>query len=239
MAIQEIVCALFKFGKVCNTLPTDRLLIEYILVPAVISILIIYSVTRLMLSGLDLKVHSLISITAYIVLVYSGLFGILAPMMYGFMYFFLIIGVVLFFATRIIKPSTMREIGRGSLKLGEMRADAKTIDRRINLKQTEAKELKARAQQMRDRGDITPREHAVIDILAQQVDNEVNILRTQIHKLDKLDPNAALNRKQDAERTVDDLLSKMVATMNKDGRYSPQEVDNLVSTMLRESKRPQ
>jgi len=127
MAIQEIICALFKLGASCYSMPIDELLIEYLLVPSVILIIILYVAVNMFLAGTALKIKGLLAIVFYIIIVYQGWYGIIAQFTMAFLPLWLLGIIALFFVGKIFKKKWATE---GPSRL------AKTISDWQKLKET-------------------------------------------------------------------------------------------------------
>ncbi|MCD6274936.1 MAG: hypothetical protein J7J15_02845 [Candidatus Aenigmarchaeota archaeon] len=142
MAVQEIICTLFKLGATCYSMPIDELLIEYLLVPSVILIIFLYIMTGSFLKGIGLKIHALLAIVFYIVLIYTGIYGMIASFSMSYLSLFLLFGLAYFFFIRLIDWKKMRSISRYAGYFGERKYNLKYIDEEIALKEEEIKRLK-------------------------------------------------------------------------------------------------
>lgn len=161
----------------------DKLMIEYLLVPSIITIIIVYLTAGNLMRGIGLKMHALISIMLYIVFVYSGLFGAFAPLMYNFAFLFILLGTGLFFVTRVISPSQMRTLGTVTSKLAEKQHDIKLIRNSARVKKEQIDDLTKTIEGME--GIMGPREYQVFQVLLHQARAELDILNSQIRDLNK------------------------------------------------------
>lgn len=184
----------------------DKFLIEYMLVPSVITIIIVYLAANAMLKGMGLKIHAIVAITMYIVLIYSGFYAIFAPLMYSFMLFFvLIIGVMVFFVTRIVPPSKMATFGKVASKVAEKRADISIIRRSLDVKSRQIEELADMVKKM----DIGDREKNTLNMMIHQARTERDILASQIHELDKYKDISTSESFASQEATLNNRLSSL------------------------------
>jgi len=183
----------------------DRLLIEYLLVPSVITVIIVYLAANAMLKGMNLGIHALVAITMYIVFIYSGFYAIFAPLMYGFMLFFiLIIGVMVFFTTRVISPPKMAALGKVASKIAEKKADVKIIKRSLDVKTAQIAELDRMIDEMGK--DIGKREYTTLKMMIHQAKTEKDILASQIHELEKYkDISSSESFSSQSKSTMDTL----------------------------------
>lgn len=117
MVIQEIVCSLFMLVS-CPT-NMEILLLDYLLVPSVILIIILYGAVNMFLAGTTLKIKGLLAIVFYIVVVRSGLYAIFAPIVMPFLTLWLLGMIALFFGGKIFNKKWVTE---GPSRL------AKTVD---------------------------------------------------------------------------------------------------------------
>ncbi len=117
MAIKEIICGVLELGATCQSMPVDKLLIEYLLVPSVILIIFLYFAVDFVLRGSGLTTKGLLAIVMYIVVVYSGLYGIFAPFAYSYLYLMIILLMAGFFISRLISRESA---STGSKKAGEL-----------------------------------------------------------------------------------------------------------------------
>ncbi len=117
MAIKEIICGVLELGATCQSMPVDKLLIEYLLVPSVILIIFLYFAVDFVLRGSGLTTKGLLAIVMYIVVVYSGLYGIFAPFAYSYLYLMIILLMAGFFISRLISRESA---SAGSKKAGEL-----------------------------------------------------------------------------------------------------------------------
>ncbi|RLJ02269.1 MAG: hypothetical protein DRP10_01855 [Candidatus Aenigmatarchaeota archaeon] len=117
MAIQEILCTLFKLGASCYSMPIDKLLIEYLLVPSVILILFLYFAVGFVLRGFNSKLKGLLSIVMYIVVVYSGLYSVFAPFAYSYLFLMIILLMAGFFVERLVSREWASAGFKGAGKL--------------------------------------------------------------------------------------------------------------------------
>jgi len=128
MAIQEIICDLFKLGASCYSMPIDKLLIEYLLVPSVILIIILYVAVNMFLAGITHKIKGLLAIVFYIVIVYQGWYGIIAQFTMAFLPLWLLGIIALFFGGKIFKKKWVTE---GPSKLAKTVSDWKELKKEI------------------------------------------------------------------------------------------------------------
>ncbi|MGC9310759.1 MAG: hypothetical protein ACP5E4_03490 [Candidatus Aenigmatarchaeota archaeon] len=218
MALQSVICGIFQLGLACNTMALDKLLIEYILVPSVITIIFIYVATNMFTRNLSLKINSVVSIMFYIVFVYSGIYGIIAPVMYNSIELFLIGALVLFFLTRVIAPTRMEDLGRGAMKLGERSYDRKVIHDRIHVKEKELDSLKDMINELKEKGLLEDKDLSIIEMLMHETRIEMNILKDQLKRskhitpiLNKSDEELVKSRFESIEskqETIEDILRK-------------------------------
>lgn len=117
MAVQEIICGLLKLGATCPSMPIDKLLIEYLLVPSVILILFLYFAVGFVLRGFDSTVKGLLAIVMYIVVVYSGLYSVFAPFAYSYLFLMIILLMAGFFVERLINREWASAGYKGAGKL--------------------------------------------------------------------------------------------------------------------------
>ncbi|RLJ00427.1 MAG: hypothetical protein DRP06_02030 [Candidatus Aenigmatarchaeota archaeon] len=141
MAIQDIVCSLFKLGASCSGMPLDTLLVEFLLIPSVVMIIFLYVSVNMFLRGEHPKIKPLLAITFYITIIYSGFYGTFAMFISSFLPLFIAGTFILFVATRFISPSQMKNLGGVASKAGEFIYDRSTIKDRIMSKYSELVDL--------------------------------------------------------------------------------------------------
>ncbi len=139
MAIQEIICGVLKLGATCLSMPVDKLLIEYLLVPSVILIIILYFAVNLFLLGTGVKIKGLLAIVFYIVIIYQGWYGFIAQFIWGFIPLWLLGAIGIFILGKIVKKEWV--VG-GPGKVAETVEDWKKAGKKITSK--DDKELKSK-----------------------------------------------------------------------------------------------
>ena len=167
MIVQEIICSLFKLGSACLSMPIDKLLIEYLLVPSVVLIIIIYLLSDWFLRESGVKIKGLLSIVFYIVIIYSGLYGVFAQFAYSYVVLFIIFMGFIFIVGRFIK----RE------HIPMMRKTYESIKTSVAPKELE-KEIERRLKDIKD--------------LNRQIKEKKEIRQTLLNKIEEVRPNAEL-----------------------------------------------
>ena len=240
MSIQELICALFKLGASCPSWPMDKLLIEYLFVPSVILILLLVIVTNAMLKGTNVKIDFLLSIAFYIIIIYSGWYGVVAPLLYNFSVLFLLGGMFFFIITRIISVEHLKALGKTGRVLGEKRFDVRLIADRIKIKRKEVKELLALAKlyagmklndeekkdiesfgvseedikefrQKYGKFPISEKDFAVITMLAQEANRELDLLENQLKRSKLLAPSLVDKLSERVENSTTKLYNAVMS----------------------------
>jgi len=253
MGIQEIICSLFKLGATCYSWPLDKLLVEYLLVPSVILILLLVIVTNALLRGINIKIHGLLSIVFYIIIIYSGWYGVVAPLLYNFSVLFLLGGMIFFIITRVISVEHLRALGKTGRVLGEKRFDVRLIADRIRIKRKEVKELLALAklyagmelsdEERKDIKDfgmsekeikefkekygkfpISEKDFAVITMLAQEARRELDLLENQLKRSKLLAPSLVDKLSERVENSTAKLYDA-VMSIGKRGEEKKKDED--------------
>ena len=231
MSIQELICALFKLGASCPSWPMDKLLIEYLFVPSVILIILLAAVANLFMRGWSIKIEFLLCLVFYTIIVYSGWYGVVAPLLYNFAALFLIGGIFLFLLTRIISPAEMMQIGKVARALGEKRYDVRLIIDRIRIKRKEIEDLKKMAKEYADRGLIDKKKHyPIIEMLALEAQRELDLLENQAKRGKSLAPSLfgpSHDYFDKGFERVDSIIEKMDETLSGKGE-DKKEVYELV-----------
>jgi len=230
MAVQEIICTLFKLGATCYSMPIDKLLIEYLLVPSVILIILLLIVTNAFLKDINIKLKGLLSITFYIIIVYSGWYGSVALLLYNFAVIFLGAGIVFFILTRIISPSKMKEIGKIGMAFGEKRYDVNLIYDRINKKKEEIKELEDMIKELDKKSEVklTETDKRVLNMIKFEVERELKLLENQAKRGSQIIPGITPN----AQTKMAEIMNEIHDTSYKlDSRIHElaDEIKNIAS----------
>lgn len=180
MTLQSMICELFQFSTSCANIPMDKLLIEYLLVPSVITILMIYMISAYMLRGVEIggRMKPLISIVLYIVFVYSGLYAIFAPMFYAYVFFMILIVGGLFLFTRVISRQGWSEIGNTARIYRESKTDLKQIKRAVQIRENERNHFEDMLEKLRKTGKLGVSEESTINMLMHQINAEIDNLRS-------------------------------------------------------------
>jgi len=231
MSIQELICALFKLGATCPSWPMDKLLIEYLFVPSVILIILLAAVANLFKRDWSIKIEFLLCLVFYTIIVYSGWYGIVAPLLYNFAALFLIGGIFLFLLTRIISPAEMMQIGKVARALGEKRYDVRLIMDRIRIKKDEIKDLMEMAKKYRDEGTINKNQYAILEMLAQEAKRELELLENQARRGKSLAPSLFGSSHDYFDKgfeRVDSIIEKMDETLSGKGEDKKEKVFKLV-----------
>jgi len=231
MSIQELICALFKLGATCPSWPMDKLLIEYLFVPSVILIILLAAVANLFKRDWSIKIEFLLCLVFYTIIVYSGWYGVVAPLLYNFAALFLIGGIFLFLLTRIISPAEMMQIGKVARALGEKRYDVRLIMDRIRIKKDEIKDLMEMAKKYRDEGTINKNQYAILEMLAQEAKRELELLENQARRGKSLAPSLFGSSHDYFDKgfeRVDSIIEKMDETLSGKGEDKKEKVFKLV-----------
>ena len=232
MSIQELICALFKLGATCPSWPMDKLLIEYLFVPSVILIILLAAVANLFKRDWSIKIEFLLCLVFYTIIVYSGWYGIVAPLLYNFAALFLIGGIFLFLLTRIISPAEMMQIGKVARALGEKRYDVRLIMDRIRIKRKEIEDLMKMAEEYAKKGLIDwKKQYPIIKMLAQEAQRELDILENQARRGKSLAPSLFGSSHDYFDKgfeRVDSIIEKMDETLSGKGEDKKEKVFKLV-----------
>lgn len=175
MDIHSLVCSIFQLGATCSTLTPEKLLVEYLLVPSVIMIIFLYIATESFLKGKQTGIKSLLAIVFYIVVVYSGYYGIFAMFVMSYIQLFLIGMFVLFVITRFISISDLLHLGRSARRFGEKDIDKNLINDRLEVKDDEIKRLRDRKEKTEDKNEIS-----MLNALISEAEMEQELYRKQL-----------------------------------------------------------
>ncbi len=194
MAIQDIVCSLFKLGASCSGMPLDELLVEFLLIPSVVMIIFLYVSVNMFLRGEHPKIKPLLAITFYITIIYSGFYGTFAMFISSFLPLFIVGTFILFVATRFISPTQMKDLGGVASKASEFIYDRATIKERILSKYSELRDLEDKMEKLFDvKSEATEnlsKEGKVLLMLGHEVRVELENLMRRYFKVggNKRDP---------------------------------------------------
>ena len=189
-----MVCALFKFSGACPNLPIEKVLIEYLLVPSVISILMVYMITEYMMRDTNIGIKSLVSITVYIVFVYSGIYGIFAPLFYAYVYFMVLIVGGLFLFTRVISRQGWYDLGSAARTYKESKTDLKQLKRAIEIREKEKGHFEDMIDKLRKSPGYSLEDESVLNMLMHQVSAEIDNLRSLEGQVERAGLEAASDK---------------------------------------------
>ncbi|MCK4730012.1 MAG: hypothetical protein KAT28_01715 [Candidatus Aenigmarchaeota archaeon] len=194
MAIQDIVCNLFKLGDTCYDMGMEELLVEFLLIPSVVMIIFLYVSVNMFLRGEHPKIKPLLAITFYITIIYSGFYGTFAMFISSFLPLFIVGTFILFVATRFISPTQMKDLGGITSKASEFIYDRSTIKDRILSKYSELRDLENKMERLfdvksEDTKDLS-KEAKVMLLLGHEVRVELENLLRRYFKIggNKRDP---------------------------------------------------
>ena len=189
MAIQEIICALFKLGASCYSIPIDELLIEYLLVPSVILIIFLFMVVKSFLRDINLKIDALLTVVSYIVIVYTGIYGTIASFSFSFLVLFLLIGFGVFIITRIIPIEWIVGVGKIARRLGEKQYDIIILKDRKEVLEREKDRINELIEDEKAKGEkMDQTKIEAYRSMRDQLDKEIDMLDKQIKRAEKLIP---------------------------------------------------
>jgi hypothetical protein len=166
MGIQEIICGLLKLGATCQSMPMDQLLIEYLLVPSVILIIILYLAVDLFTTRKNIK--GLLAIVFYIVIIYQGWYAMIAQFVMAFLPLWLLGVIAIFFLGKIVKKSWVVE---GPSKLAKTISDFKDLGKITKGKKEdmekylENRKKILKAEESKLRNDIRKNEDKIKEVL--------------------------------------------------------------------------
>ncbi len=189
MVIQETICSLFQLTTTysnCSTMPLDKLLIEYLLVPSVIMIIFLYIAATMFLKSEHPKIKPLLAIVFYIVIVYTGFYGIFAAFVMPYLVLFLIGAFVLFVVTRFMPISDWLSLAKSARGFGEKTYDTKIIKDRIDVKEGEIIRLKERKKAAEDKKD--QEQMSIINALITEAEMELELYKKQLKRSEKIIP---------------------------------------------------
>jgi len=170
-------------------MPIDKLLIEYLLVPSVIAIIFIYIASDFLLRGTCTRIKCSVSIILYIVLVYSGFYGVFASFAYSYVLLFLIIGVGLFFLERLIAREWISGGAKGAGILIKKLKEKAKIPSENNLRDLVLlyNQVQRELQDLEKRLRYTPYDdRATRRDLIERIDNKNRELRTLVLQIDRM-----------------------------------------------------
>ena len=182
MDIQSLVCSIFKLNDTvmaCSAMPLDKLLVEFLLVPSVVLILFLYIATDSFLKGKQIGIKSLLAIVFYIVIVYSGYYGVFALFAMSYVQLFLIGAFVLFVITRFVSISDLLHLSRSTRRLGENDIDEKLIEDRIEIKNAEIDRLKERRKKTDSADD---QKISMLNALISEAEMELDLYKKQLNR---------------------------------------------------------
>ena len=182
-----MVCSLFKLGISCSSMPVDKLLIEYLLVPSVVFILFLYISVGILVRDGHKKIKSLLVIVFYILIVYTGMYGMMAVIITNYIILFIFATFFLFIFSRFVPPSGMLQISKIASLLGEKKYDATILKDRIEVKKEEIKRLRARLEIAKNENDH--KEMSILNALITEAEMERDLYEKQLKRSEKLIPS--------------------------------------------------
>lgn len=190
----------------------DKLLIEYIFVPSVLILILLYLVTNAFMRGINLGIKGLVYMAFYILVIYSGWYGFLAPMLYNFAALFLILGIATFFVTRFISPSDMRGLGKFAVSMGERKYDLRVIRDRIIRKDEELKANQKIIDDLREQGRLSASDENMLRIIMNEVEREMKLLEGQLKRGKRL---FVFGSESEANRLYGDIEDRLKRVESK------------------------
>ncbi len=201
MVIQDLICSLFGLGISCGSWPMSKLLIEYLLVPSVLLIVILYFLSDWFLGGSGPKMRGLIAIVFYIVIVYSGLYASFAPLAYGYTLLFIILIGAIALLGRFFKSEHVGMVSN-LYKNVKKNVNPEDMEKEVKLRVDDLEDLKHRIRDgyntrkdlMDKLGEVKDKEKFYVDITG--ISNQISSLEDKKSQLF-----------QEAERIIVDLPS--------------------------------
>ncbi|OYT43013.1 MAG: hypothetical protein B6U88_02105 [Candidatus Aenigmarchaeota archaeon ex4484_56] len=191
IGIQNLICELFKFGVNCSSLPIDKLLIEYLLVPSVVVIIGLVIIANTF-TGSHTKLRNIVIITFYIIFVYSGIYGSIAPLLYTYMFYFLVVFGAFFLITRFVGLNNLIALGKIGRVLGEKRHDIIVLKSAINQKRKSIDDFEKLIDELKEKKQLSDEDAGILKIFNKEIESEIDILDNTIKRASHLIPREEL-----------------------------------------------
>jgi len=159
-------------------------LVNLILLPSVVLMFFIFSVTNYFIPPTHKKWSTLLSITFYLVIIVQGFYGIFVSFIQPYIIFFLVTSFVAWVVVRMLPPPYMVRVTKITGKFGEKVADIKRIKEELERLKRDRDRVRRYILDARARGE----EHTarIFQMRLDEIESEINRLEMLLKRLKRV-----------------------------------------------------